>query len=130
MQERIDQELTLLRQRYGDVEYRAEGRWVRVPAYRVPPDWNRTVTDVAFQIPIGYPGTQPYGICVPAGLLFKNEKPNDYVEPADPAPPFDGTWGRFSWTPEGAWQPSTNITAGSNLVNWVVGFADRFREGK
>ena len=126
----MDQELALLRQRYGDVRYCAEGRWVRVPAYCLPPNWNLTATDVAFQIPIGYPGTQPYGICVPAGLLFNNEKPSDYVEPADPPPPFGGRWGRFSWTPDSPWQPATNITAGSNLLNWVVGFADRFKQGK
>lgn len=130
MQERIDQELALLRQRYRDVEYRAEGRWVRVPAYRLPADWNWASTDVAFQIPIGHPGTQPYGICVPTGLLFKNQRPDNYIEPADPAPPFGGTWGRFSWQPDGLWQPAAQIAAGSNLLNWVVGFADRFREGK
>ncbi len=37
---------------------------------------------------------------------------------------------RFSWQPVG-WQPTAElVTAGSNLLNWVVGFSERFREGK
>ncbi len=129
MQERIDQELALLRQRYPNVEYQPEGRWVRIPSYPLSAGWNRSCTDVAFQIPIGYPGTQPYGICTPVGLLF-NGQPPDNCTPADPAPPFGGNWCRFSWQPDGPWQPAAEITSGSNLLNWVIGFAERFRQGK
>lgn len=129
MQERIDQELALLRQRYPNLEYRPDGRWVRIPSYPLPAGWNRTSTDVAFQIPVGYPGTPPYGICTPTGLLF-NELPPDNCVAADPQLPFGGSWCRFSWQPDGPWQPAVEITASSNLLNWVVGFADRFRQGK
>lgn len=129
MEERIDQELSLLRQRYPGLEYRPDGRWVRIPAYPLPAVWSRSSTDVAFQVPVGYPGTPPYGICTPAGLLFDGHPP-DNCTPADPMPPFGGSWTRFSWQPEDAWQPAAEITAGSNLLNWVVGFAERFRQGK
>lgn len=130
MQERIDQELALLRQRYPDLEYREEGRWIRVPAYPLPSGWNRTSTDIAFQIPVGYPGTQPYGFCTSVGLQFNGQSP-DNCQAADPMPPFEGgPWVRFSWTPETPWQPAAQVTAGSNLLNWVIGFADRFRQGK
>lgn len=129
MRERINQELALLGQRYPNLEYRQEGHWIRIPEYRLPAGWNRSDTDVAFQIPVGYPGTPPYGILTPASLLFNDELPDDCT-PANPIPPFGGTWMRFSWQPVG-WQPTAElVTAGSNLLNWVVGFSERFREGK
>ncbi len=128
MQDRINQELTLLRQRYSGLEYRQAGHWVCISTYPLPTGWNRSSTDVAFQIPIGYPGTPPYGICTQEGLLFDGQPPDDCT-PADPMPPFGGAWMRFSWHPD-SWRPAVEVAAGSNLLNWVVGFAERFREGK
>jgi hypothetical protein len=130
MEERIKKELDLLRKRYPDLEYREDGHWIRIPAYSLPAGWNRSSTDVAFQIPVGYPGTPPYGIYVPAGLMFKGNKPNNYQEPAQNQPPFEGSWGIFSWRPRDQWRATANLVTGSNLLNWVMGFADRFREGK
>ena len=129
MQDRIDQELILLRQRYPGLEYRQDGHWIRIPGYPLPEGWNRSATDVAFQIPIGYPGTPPYGICATEGLLFSGHLP-DNCTPADPVPPFGGAWVRFSWQPTDGWQLAVDVTAGSNLLNWVVSFAERFRQGK
>lgn len=131
MRERIEQELALLRQRYPDLEYREDGRWVRVPSYRLPAGWNRASTDVAFQIPTGFPGTPPYGIYVPAGLTFNSAGLANYTEPAASQPPFGGTWGLFSWTTlDGQWRATADLIDGYTLLNWVTGFADRFREGK
>ena len=131
MEERIHKELALLRQRYPDLEYKEESQWVRIPSYLLPAGWNRSTTDVSFQILVGYPGTPPYGIYTAAGLLFNGSRPDNYVEPAPTQPPFGGTWGIFSWAPkEGQWRPTADLSTGSNLLNWVMGFADRFREGK
>ena len=131
MEERIRQELPLLRQRWPDLEYRPDGHWIKIPSYPLPLGWNRNVTDVSFQIKVGYPGIPPYGIFVPAGLLFNGIRPSNYAEPASPAPPFGGTWGVLSWAPgDGQWRPSVNPSEGSNLMNWVIGFAQRFREGQ
>lgn len=128
---RIEQELALLRTRFRDVEYIAAGHWVRVKNYHVLPDgWSSGVTDVAFQIPIGYPGAQPYGIYVPAGMRYLGNVPTNYQEPAGNQPPFGGTWGIFSWAPgDGQWRPTAKVAAGTNLLNFVLGFNDRFREG-
>ena len=127
----MQQELKLLRSRFPNVEYRTEGHWFRIPSYPFPEEWNRTVTDVAFQVRAGYPGTPPYGIYVQAGILFKDTKPDNYVEPASNHPPFEGTWGVFSWTPEdGQWRATNDLVTGSNLLNWVLGFTERFRQGK
>jgi len=131
VKERIAQELALLRARWPDTEYRAAGHWFRIPAYQVSAGWNRSATDVAFQPQVGHPGTPPYGFYALEGLRFNGEKPDNYVEPAPTQPPFDGVWGIFSWAPaDGEWRPTADPKNGSNLLNWALGFAARFREGK
>jgi len=130
VQDRIDAELALLRQCYADLVYVAQGQWVRLPRYPLPPGWNRSDTAVAWQIPTGYPGTPPYGIYVPSGLLFNGTRPNNYAEPAGTQPPFEGAWGVFSWQPaDGQWCPTVDLRKGANLLAWVRGFGERFREG-
>ncbi len=129
MEERIAKELALLRKRYPDLEYRQDGQWVRIPSYPLTEGWNRPETPVAFQMKVGYPGTPPYGIYVPTGLSYRGQRPNNYTEPASPPPPFEGSWGIFSWSDAGQWRPTADLVTGSNLLNWVRTFADRFREG-
>ena len=128
MQERIQAELKILRKCYPDMEYVPDGEWVRIPGYPLPLGWNHEQTDVAFQIPPGYPGAHPYGIYVPAGLRYQDAQPQNYKEPTENKVPFQGTWGIFSWQPDN-WSPSANITAGSNLWTWVRSFSIRFEEG-
>ena len=127
---RVQAELELLRQRYPALE--VNGAWVRIPDIPLPAGWNRVTTDVAIQIPQNYPGGPPYGIYVPNGLRFKDEMPGEYQDAAANQPPFSGTWGVFSWTPEsGAWaQPTQGIVSGPNLLNWALGFRVRFEQGK
>lgn len=129
MEARIVAELDLLRKDHPDLEYRPEGRWIRIPNYRLPDGWNRRETDVALTVVVGYPGTAPYGIYVPSGLLYNGQEPKNCV-PA-PAPlPFGGSWHVFSWSPEdGQWRPTADVVTGSNLRNLVRSFADRFRQG-
>jgi hypothetical protein len=127
VEERIQKELKLLRRHWPNLEYRPDCRWVRIPSYRLPEGWSLTRTEAAFQIPIGYPETPPYGICVPAGLTIRGLRPNNYAEPA--SVPFPGAWGLLSWTPQ-SWYPTADLVTGSNLRSWVLSFADRFREGQ
>jgi hypothetical protein len=128
MQERIQEELALLRKSYPDTEYVPDGQWVRIRKYPLATGWNSENTEVVFQIPAGYPGAHPYGIYVPAGLLYQGARPQNYTEPAQTKPPFQGTWGIFSWQPAN-WSPSAKIVSGSNLWSWVRGFSARFKEG-
>ena len=130
MDERIRKELELLRQSYPDLEYIEEGQWVRIPAYPLPKGWNRSQTDVSFQIKAEHPDTPPYGFYTPIGLEYNDIKPNNYTEPAPTKPPFSGAWGIFSWQPlDGHWRPTADLQTGSNLRNWAMGFKDRFLEG-
>ena len=129
---RILEELELLRKSYPSLEFVEQGLWIRIPDYPLPQEkqWNRVTTDVAFQIPVAYPGTPPYGIYVLSGLRCGGVAPDKYQEPAGQQPPFGGQWAMFSWSPDdGQWIPS-NILTGTNLLNVVHGFADRFRQGK
>lgn len=133
MKERIDKELALLRQHYPDLEYREEGRWVRVPAYPLPAGWSAAATDVAFQIPVNFPGAPPYGIYTPSDLRIDGNKPDNYTEPAQTQPPFGGSWALFSWsTTDGQWRATSqpDPARGYTLLAWVRGFAARFAEGK
>lgn len=130
MQARIDQEIELLRRHYASLEYNANGQWVLIPQYPLPAGWNQDTTSVAFQIPVTYPGTSPYGIYVPAGLRYQGSLPNNYKEPVEVQLPFSGTWGIFSWSPDdGHWRPTGDLISGSNLLNWARGFSKRFQEG-
>ena len=129
MQERIDAELELVRERFPNVEYQPEGRWVRVTLYPVPKGWNRETTDITFQICDGYPGAQPYGFYVPSGMLFQGATPDSYTDAAPNQPPFEGTWAFFSWAPAQGWFPAADVRQGANLLDWIRGFRSRFEEG-
>ncbi len=124
--DRVDEELRLVRELHPNVEVAADG-WIRLPAYQLPTGWNPAVADLAFQIPAGYPGAQPYGIYVqPAALTFLGIAPTNYNPMS--ACPLPGDWGVFSWQPE-VWMPAATPTRGTNLVNWILGFRTRFSEG-
>jgi len=132
VKERIEQEIALLKKYFPYLEYREDGDWFLVPSYPLPSGWSKATTDVAFQLPAaGYPGAPPYGIYTPSGLTFDGSKPDNYTDPAPAQPPFGGSWGIFSWEPQqGQWRATADLLTGSNLLNWVQGFAERFRQGK
>lgn len=131
MRQRLADELEMIRIRYPAAIHAPDGDWVLIPALVLPVGWNREATDVAFQVPDAYPGTPPYGIYVLSGLRFKEAVPDNYSEPAPTRPPFEGDWAVFSWAPEdGSWRATADPRTGSNLINWIAGFSDRFRGGK
>jgi hypothetical protein len=130
MPARVAKELDLLQCAYPRLKHDG-GSWVLIPEYPLPAGWNRDHTDIAFQIPAGYPATPPYGIYVPVGIRFGTAPPSSYTEPAANQPPFPGTWAIFSWSPgDGEWQvPSTEVIGRASLLSFVRGFQVRFAEG-
>lgn len=132
MTDRIVQELELLRKDCLNLEFREEGQWILLPQYKLATDlWNKSVLAVCFKIPPAYPGEPPYGFYVHNDLVLKEtgEKPvNAYTDGA--ATPFDGVWGQFSWQQDNSWRPTADLKSGSNLLNFVRSFQDRFKEGK
>ena len=130
MTDRIVQELALLRSRFADLRFVETGQWILVPRYPFPPDWAVESGEVATQLPPPYPSTPPYGIYVRSGIRCRGMTPSNYCETASSQPPFGGVWGVLSWQPgEGEWRPAADVSKGANLLNWFLGFADRFREG-
>jgi hypothetical protein len=131
MRLRIEQELTLLRKHDPSIEALEHDGvwWFRLRNRTLPTGWTPATVEIAFREPQGYPGTNPYGFYVspPPRLTATNQhSSNNYREPE--ATPFGGTWGFFSWEPDGSWKPGATPETGSNLTDFVRSFADRFRE--
>ncbi len=127
--ERVEQELSMLRGLWPDLEYVKTGHWVRIPRFQASDLWASHEPEVCFQIPAGLPGQHPYGFYVrPHMLLTGGGIPESYAFPADTTP-FGTGWGKFSWQLE-PWQPHTDPIQGSNMVNFVHSFAARLREGR
>jgi hypothetical protein len=129
---RIEKELEILRSFYPKVTCVENGQWVLIEDYPIPPGllWNREKTSVCFQIPVAYPGAPPYGFYVPSGILYEGRRPGNYQEPSNNKPPVPpDIWGLFSWTQESEWKASDDPHRGSNLLDFVTTFKDRFLEG-
>lgn len=129
-EERIRQELLMLRNAWPDLEYTADGHWVKIPRYWSGEGiWQISEPEVCFQIPASLPGQAPYGFYVrPHMMLCGGSLPQNYTYPAD-ATPFGPGWGKFSWQLE-PWQPHADPIQGSNMLNFVRSFAARLREGQ
>ena len=127
---RIEEEIKLLQKYFPRIEFVEQGWWFRIPDFELQPKnhWNPPRADVVFQAPEAYPGAPPYGIYLPPGLTFDGQAPNNYAAASKPVP-FPGTWWVLSWSPEGGWRPTADVTSGPNLLSFVWSFADRFREG-
>src|SRR5690348_132627 len=54
---RLERELAGLRKSFEDLVYVDSGQWVLLAAYCFPDLWSERAAPVAFQVPIGYPGT-------------------------------------------------------------------------
>lgn len=129
MTERLQNDLELLRGRYPEMQFREEGQWVFLPKYRVASGWKHQEYAVCFQIRPGYPDISPYGINVsPPPEREDGAQVKDYVPSPDPKPPFEGSWGRFSWEIDG-WKAASDLLSGSTLVNYVESIRKRFEEG-
>lgn len=125
----VTAEIELLRRRFPDLEIR-DDLWCRFPTYALPAGiWSIDFAEVAFQIPAGLPGAQPYGFWVRPSPTLGNGGAIGNFTP-NVAIAFGEGWGQFSWSPE-TWAPSSdvnNITKGTNMVNFVESFAARLRE--
>lgn len=125
---RIRAELDLLRSNFPALDYLADGHWVRLRDHAIPgEEWEPRVVEVCFQIPERVPGQGPYGFYVRPGITRANgEAIANYAYPASTA--FGDDWGKFSWQLE-QWAPTEDLVAGTNMVNFVRSFNDRFAEG-
>lgn len=131
-EDRLDQELNLLRSLFPDLLCDEQRKWVLLPGYRLPEgmEWNKEVMDICIEIKAGFPGVAPYGIYVPADLRYGNEEPKSWHASPGNKPSFSGNWGFLSWSPEQEWKAGADVISGSNLLNFVLSFSDRFKSGR
>lgn len=130
---RLDEELALLRRRFENLAFRADGQWVRIPEFRIPEKlWQPSLVQIAFQVPLE-PATAPYGFHarpldgeLTALRLVTGQDILNYTHPT--TTPWGNDWGTFSWALE-AWEPSTPITQGTTMLDFARSIAGRFAEG-
>jgi len=128
-QNRLAKEIEMLREVYNQVTI--NGNWVHIKDFPVPSGikWSKSSIDVCFQVPEGYPGIPPDGFYIPAGTTCDGKRPNNYSEPAPSSPPFDGTWGFFSWHPVTGWTATSEAEKGSNLQDFARTMSRRLSDG-
>ena len=126
MQDRIIQEIALLKERYPALEHGENYDWVMIPDFSLPDGYNRKAAKLMFLIPNTYPLTAPDCFYVDVGLrLTDGNMPSNYNE--EMKVPVGGNWGYFSWHPE-IWQPADEIPAGDNLLTFIKVVNVRLRE--
>ena len=123
MNERVRQEVELLKAQFPDLKHGDKFDWVLIPNLALPAGrFTRTSVSVLFAIPVGYPQTGPDNFFTEADLRLIG----DAMAPAfnlgsqsssGPAP-IQGTWGWFSWHPQ-SWTPTAIIEDGDNLMGFV-----------
>ena len=117
MHERVRQEIELLRTRHPELSNGEELNWVMLELLLPKDRFNKPRSKALFIIPPGYPNTGPDNFFVEADLRLKDGS----MPPAfnlGGSPPVAGSWGYFSWHPNG-WRPSATIEAGDNLAGFV-----------
>ena len=126
MQERVTQEIALLKEKYSNLVHGQNYDWVMIPDFPLPDGYNRQTTKLLFLIPNAYPHTAPDCFYVEIGLRLSNGNlPSNYNEEMNV--PVGGPWGYFSWHPE-IWQPADEIQKGDNLLSFIKVVNLRLRE--
>lgn len=127
MNERLAEELELIREEFPALEFRKEDLWGRVPGYPVPPEWGSTEVAIAFRAPGDLFGEEPYGFWVsPPLVLPGGGQPSNTSGPVDTA--FGPGWQQFSWSFDGCWKPGPTAAVSSNLRDFIRSFARRLAE--
>ena len=131
MIDRLAAELELLRRFFRQVLFESTGSWFMIPSYPFSESgqWSPSPLAVAFHAQPGHPGQAPYGIWVPSGARYEGRMLNNIQDPANKQPPFPGRWALMSWTVDGEWRPNAEVAKGSNLLNYALGFKERFAQG-
>ena len=94
--------------------------------------WSPDPFPVAFHAQPGHPGQVPYGIYVPSSTRVGGQAPNNFSTNASNRPPFDGQWGVLSWQGDAdgmPWIPAQVVREGANLLNFLITFEERFKQG-
>ena len=129
---RLEEEYHLIVSVFPNVVRR--GDWFLIPddARAVRHSWTPDPFPVAFQAQPGHPGQVPYGIYVASSVKVSGKAPDNFTADVSNRPPFEGQWGMLSWQGDSdgvPWIPARDIRAGANLLNFVITFEKRFKDG-
>jgi hypothetical protein len=120
------QELRLLHHCWPSLVHAEGTNWCQIPGFTLPPGWNRTTVDVAFQIPAALPGQEPYAFWVRGGIvLASGALPTNYNFPD--STPWGDQWGKFSWSLN-PWAPGAQPGDGTSMIDFVRSFTGRLQE--
>ena len=72
MEERLAEEIRLLKEKYPNLQFGEKYAWVMIPDFSLPEGYNRKITRLLFLIPGSYPQGSPDNFYVDVGLKFAN----------------------------------------------------------
>lgn len=127
MLERRQQELDLIRAKYGEIEVGPNLDWTVIKRYALPPGWSKTETAVLVLIKPGYPVTPPDNFYADNDLRLENGSVPGNVSPDQSH--VGRLWLQFSYHVEPQdWKPHADLLKGHNLLTFLVGVEDRLSE--
>ena len=127
MLDRRQQEIELMRKKYGPLEQGPNLEWVLFKEFTLPKGWNSATTSLLILIPPGYPVTPPDNFYVSPGLrLESGAMPSNYSE----GPTHLGQqWGQFSiHAQKECWAPKADFLEGDNLLTFMLIVERRLKE--
>lgn len=127
MNERIAEEVELIRSCFPSLEFREEDFWARLCDYEVPAGWSLGEVELAFQVPQDLFGQEPYGFWTRPFLVLPDGAAPSNASPDPVTTGFGEGWQQFSWSPDG-WKPGPDVRSGTNLLDFVRSFARRLAE--
>lgn len=126
---RLEEEYKLLLELYPNIL--RQGDWFCISdderARRL--GWAPEPFPVSFHAQPGHPGQAAYGIYVASNTMVNGSAPDNFQAAASNVPPFPGSWGVLSWTHLSPWVARMSVRESTNLLNFVIGFEVRFKEG-
>lgn len=127
MLERRNQELDLVRAKYGEIEVGPDLGWLIIKRYRLIPGWNKTEIPVLVMIRPGYPTTPPDNFYVDNDLRLANGQ--DPSNASRNQVQLGRPWLMFSYhVDESEWKPQPEVLEGHNLLTYLLGVERRLAE--
>ena len=123
--ERRQEEIELLRRRYGELEHGENLDWILFKQFGMPPGWNRDTTELLVVVPAGYPTTPPDNFYVRNGLRTSSgAAPASYSENQTV---LGGAWAQFSFHAQ-EWHPLPDANEGDSILTFMIGVERRLME--